>query len=409
VATQRRNLRSGHPIWKGRPAPHVAVATLAREIATDVLIIGGAITGAVIADALASAGVKVALVDKRGLTAGSTVASTALVQYEIDTPLVALTRKIGKDNAIRAWRRSRLAVEALAARLEDLRAPDVARRNSLYLAGNVLGRQALEREHEARRVAGLPSRFLSRKVLREQFGVARAAGIMGYGNLVIDPRKSTLALLKAAVANGARIFAPIEMTKVTPGKTGVTVTAANGCDIHCSKLVFATGYELPHGVPRRHHRITSTWAIATVEQERRLLWPSECCIWEASRPYLYIRTTSEGRVICGGEDAEYSDQGKRKELLSRKARTLRRKLGRLLPRLDTTVDYAWTGAFGETTTGLPIIGEVPGMPHCWIALGYGGNGTTYAAIAADVIVGAIVGRPDVDADLYHFSRHDTAD
>ena len=52
------------------------------------------------------------------------------------------------------------------------------------------------------------------------------------------------------------------------------------------------------------------------------------------------------------------------------------------------------------------LGQVPGMPHCWIALGYGGNGTTYAAIAGDVIVGAIVGRPDVDADLYHFPAHE---
>src|SRR5204862_8193108 len=32
----------------------------------------------------------------------------------------------------------------------------------------------------------------------------------------------------------------------------------------------------------------------------------------------------------------------------------------------------------------------------------GGNGTTYAAIAPDVISGAIVGRLDVDADLYRF-------
>jgi glycine/D-amino acid oxidase-like deaminating enzyme len=48
------------------------------------------------------------------------------------------------------------------------------------------------------------------------------------------------------------------------------------------------------------------------------------------------------------------------------------------------------------------------MPHCWIALGYGGNGTTYARIAADVIAGAIAGRPDVDADLYRFPTHEKA-
>ena len=76
--------------------------------------------------------------------------------------------------------------------------------------------------------------------------------------------------------------------------------------------------------------------------------PDECCICEASDPYLYIRTTPEGRVICGGEDEEFSDAERRDALLGRKTATLRRKLHRLLPKLDTTVEFAWTGAFGET-------------------------------------------------------------
>jgi glycine/D-amino acid oxidase-like deaminating enzyme len=95
-------------------------------------------------------------------------------------------------------------------------------------------------------------------------------------------------------------------------------------------------------------------------------------------------------------------------LLSRKTRMLQRKLHRLLPKLDMTVEFAWTGTFGETKTGLPIIGLLPDMPRCWIALGYGGNGTTYAAIAAGIIAGAIAGRPDLDADLYEFPVHQKA-
>ena len=87
------------------------------------LVIGAGITGAMIADALAPPGVKVAVVDKRGLAKGSTIASTALVQYEIDTPLIMLARKIGKEKAGRAWRRSRLAVEALAAGSSESASP----------------------------------------------------------------------------------------------------------------------------------------------------------------------------------------------------------------------------------------------------------------------------------------------
>jgi glycine/D-amino acid oxidase-like deaminating enzyme len=66
------------------------------------------------------------------------------------------------------------------------------------------------------------------------------------------------------------------------------------------------------------------------------------------------------------------------------------------------VQFCWTGSFGETRTGLPKIGRIPGKPNCWVALGYGGNGIPYAQIASDIIVGALTGHPDVDADLYDF-------
>jgi glycine/D-amino acid oxidase-like deaminating enzyme len=175
-------------------------------------------------------------------------------------------------------------------------------------------------------------------------------------------------LLNAAASNGAQVFSKMEMTEVTPKKDGVVATAANGCRIQCAHLVFATGYELPHGVPHGHHKITSTWAIATFPQAKEDLWPGECMICEASEPYLYIRTTADGRVICGGEDEAISDADKRDELTARKTATLKRKLHKLLPKIDTTIDFAWTGTFGETDTGLPI-GQVPGMSRCWVVLG----------------------------------------
>ena len=76
-------------------------------------MIGAGIRGAMIAEALAAAGREVLVVDKRGAAKGSTAASTALIQYAIDMPLTRPAREIGKRSAIRAWRRSRLAVDAL--------------------------------------------------------------------------------------------------------------------------------------------------------------------------------------------------------------------------------------------------------------------------------------------------------
>ena len=87
MATTPRKLRSGRTLWQDRRARAVPHGPLTRDIETEVLVVGAGITGALIADALTTAGLEVVVIDKRGLAQGSTAAATALVQYEIDAPL----------------------------------------------------------------------------------------------------------------------------------------------------------------------------------------------------------------------------------------------------------------------------------------------------------------------------------
>ena len=91
MVTRKRRLRTEGSLWEHLRAPRVPYGALTRNLNADVLIVGGGITGAMIADALVEAGLDTVIVDRRGPTKGSTVASTALVQYEIDTPLAELS------------------------------------------------------------------------------------------------------------------------------------------------------------------------------------------------------------------------------------------------------------------------------------------------------------------------------
>jgi glycine/D-amino acid oxidase-like deaminating enzyme len=108
MATQNRDLRTGQSYWQSRPMPRVPFTSLRGDIETDVLVVGAGVSGALVAEAL-SAVHRVVVVDRRGPVRGSTPASTALVEYEIDTPLTLLAGKIGRPKAERAWRRSFLA------------------------------------------------------------------------------------------------------------------------------------------------------------------------------------------------------------------------------------------------------------------------------------------------------------
>ena len=87
------DLKSGYPWWAVRNGLIQAFPPLEKDLRCDVLVVGGGITGALIADELSHHGHDVAVIEQRDIGWGSTAASTALLQYEIDTHLLELAER----------------------------------------------------------------------------------------------------------------------------------------------------------------------------------------------------------------------------------------------------------------------------------------------------------------------------
>jgi glycine/D-amino acid oxidase-like deaminating enzyme len=400
TATTRRDLRTGTPFWLRHGAARVPSSPLTANLVVDVAVVGAGVTGALVADAMLRSGKSVAVLDRRGPVRGSTPASTALLQFEIDQPLILLSQKIGRERAVRAYWRSATAVELLRGRIADLKLRCGFReRQTVYLPGNVLNVTQLKREAQSRADIGLRSRYIAPDELRALTGIEKPGAILSSGAAEVDPVALVSGLWRSALSRGADIYAPTEVIDVHSNRAHVTLVTAEGYEVRARHAIFATGYEVVKLVNTRRYPVMSTWAIATARQPDRL-WGSRCLIWEAADPYLYIRTTPDGRVIVGGEDAEFSDADKRDALIPAKIAAIRRKLGKLLPELDTQPEFAWAGCFGSSATGLPAIGAIPGAARCFAVLGYGGNGITFGVIAAQLIQRAIMGLADPDADLF---------
>jgi glycine/D-amino acid oxidase-like deaminating enzyme len=398
-----RDLRSGASIWSAHRHIRPPATRLRRSTRADVVVVGAGITGSLVANALAECGLKPLVLERRrGAIRGSTAASTALLQFELDTPLTHLSRRLGERAAVQAWRCSHAAVNELRTQAHRLgiRA-HLHSRPSLYLAGDVLDAAGLRREVRLRQRHGLPSEYLSRRALRHHFEIDRAAALLSHGNAEADPVALASAFLHRAVRMGARLHAPHEVVDLKTHRQGVTLATRDGLEIHTRRVVLCMGYELPKIVPTRSHRISSTWAMATAPQPERL-WPQRALIWEASDPYLYLRSTVDGAVICGGEDEDFADEERRNAAIPAKTQRLQSKLARLMPQLDARARYAWAGSFGSSTSGMPSIGEIPGYRHCHAVLGYGGNGITFSMLAARFLSQAVRGKPDPDAKLFAF-------
>jgi glycine/D-amino acid oxidase-like deaminating enzyme len=401
--TRERDLRDGDAVWTTYVVPKITGRRLKRSVRTEVVVVGAGISGSMIAQALTEAGKRPLILDRRrGALLGSTAASTALLQFELDTPLTTLSASIGRRNAERVWTASRDAVNELRTKSQRLRIEaHFESRPSLYLAGNKLDAKGLRHEVQHRQKIGLASEYLDRDALWHHFRIRRSAALLNHGNAEANPVELAAGYLRQAIKTGARFHAPHEVVDLESARRGSTLLTADGIQIHAKQVIFCTGYELPKIVPTKNSKILSTWAIATRAQPEAI-WPQRALIWEASDPYLYLRATTDGRVICGGEDEDFSNTERRDLMTSKKTQRIEEKLQRLFPHLDARAALSWTGSFGGSANGIPRIGAIPGFRQCYAVMGYGGNGITFSMLATKLITAAVMGTTVPEAKLFAF-------
>ncbi|EPY02766.1 FAD dependent oxidoreductase [Magnetospirillum fulvum MGU-K5] len=402
-ATAHPHLRTGRSLWADSPGLSLPSKRLSQPLDVDVVVIGAGISGAFMAYDL-SHDFHVAVLECNAPLLGSTIASTAMLQWELDSPALALAEQIGLADASRVYQRSRRVVNDLIdiVRLERI-ACRLTPKASLYLAGDAYGARALKSEAKLRTNIGLDSVFLRKDELRERFAIERSGAILSQGSASADPAQLAAGLLRRAIKRGAHLFAPEEVTGIMQGGDHVTLVNGSGFEVRARHIVFCCGYAFPKGVPTNRAKIISTWALASKPIGDMPEWLSKHLLWEASDPYLYVRTTTDGRIIMGGEDEASADRQSDPIILKEKGRTLTRKLKVLLPNIHFEIDYAWAGAFGHSTTSMPLIGAIPDMPNCHAVMGLGGNGITFSALASQIVGATVRGRRDPDADLFAFT------
>jgi glycine/D-amino acid oxidase-like deaminating enzyme len=398
------DLRSGVSLWQadngpGQPLP------VPRQLSADVIIIGAGITGAFLAERLSRRGHSVIMIDRHAPQQGSTAASTALLQWELDVPMLELEQKLGFAAAASVYQRSHQSVRGIGRLVRALAIRcNFRHRNSLYLAGDSLDPAALREERRLRALAGIEGDLLGEGELLALEGFLAPAALRYQGSAEADPVALARGLLASAGRMGAKVLSPAVATDYDATVAGVVVRTDAGIELVGKALVLANGYEMPGFVPADSHAILSTWAFATEPMPERL-WRTRALVWQASDPYIYMRTTADGRIVAGGGDEPITDPGERDKLIQAKTRAVVEKIAAILPAAGQLEPaYRWSGFFGQTEDGMPLIGAVPGMPRCFAAFGYGGNGITFSMLAAQLIDGLLIGRRDPILDLLALDR-----
>ncbi|WP_312767080.1 FAD-binding oxidoreductase [Epilithonimonas sp.] len=399
-------LKSPEPFWLVKDGLKHSYPSLRENIETEILIIGGGITGSLLAHQMIKDGYKTVLVDRREIGNGSTSATTSMLQYEIDVPLFELSKMIGRKGAEKSYWACYNSIDDLQKISKEVKSDcGFKKKQSLYFAALKKDVPGLKKEFEARKSAKFPVKWLSSDEIKKKFKINNTfGGIFSEQGGSIDAFCLAHDILHFNYKKGLQVFDKTDIIKFEYRKNGVTATTDYGNTIKAKKVIFCNGFESTEIIKDKFVNLLSTYAIVGEQHEKDHKELNDLLVWNTAEPYIYMRTTDDNRILIGGEDEEFVNAQKRDSLLFDKEKKLVKKLDKYLPKNNFRTDFVWAGTFGETKDGLPYIGKHPDFPSAYFVLGFGGNGITFSVIGMEMASDFLKGKKNELSEYFRFRR-----
>lgn len=400
------DLKSNEPFWLLKNGLVSSYPSLKSDEECDVLVIGGGITGSLIAHQMIKDGYQTILIDKREICNGSTSATTSMLQYEIDTPLYELIEMIGEKGAVESYKACSKSIDDLEKLTKEIKARSgFKRKQSLYFASKKKDAIWLEKEYEVRKQAGFDVNWLGIEDVEEKFSFQNTyGGILSKQGASIDAFKFAHELLRFNVNKGLKVFDKTEMKSVKYLRDHNLALTTDGFNIKAKKIIYCVGYESSTMIKEHFVDLKSTYAVVSEIDNDKFKNIEHTLVWNTDDPYIYMRTTDDERLLIGGGDEDFSDPEKRDSLLNKKEKEILKNLKRIKPDYHFYTDFIWAGTFGETKDGLPYIGTHDQFKNSYFVLGFGGNGITFSVTGMEMASAFMKGKKHKLSEYFKFGR-----
>ncbi|MEG1363698.1 MAG: FAD-dependent oxidoreductase [Clostridia bacterium] len=391
------NLTNGDMYFKLKNKITKKYDYLSEDIKTDVVVIGGGITGAISAYYLSKKNINVVVVEKNIIGYGSTSATTALLEYQVDIDLYKLEKMIG-SNAKKIYKLCLNAVDEIESICKEI-GSEFNRVNTLYFTNSFMQKSSILKEYNARKKAKFDVKYMENNDLINLKACIETLESSG----VIDPYKFTCDLFKYLEKNNVKIYENTEIEEISSDEN-VYLKTTNGFNILSSSAIFCTGFETLKYI---NTNIVSLQKTFTIVSNKLDLNNINFTARDMCDPYHYIRFDNN-RIIFGGEDIKINSKLMSEEYLEQIAKEKYNKLYIAMQKMfkinNIEVEYMYNGTFADTIDTLPIIDEIPGLNNCFCNLGYGANGILYSVIGAKILKEAIFGLYTKDINMFKINR-----
>jgi glycine/D-amino acid oxidase-like deaminating enzyme len=376
---------------------------------TDVVVIGGGLTGCTTAYAFAVAGAKVMLLEAEQIGRGNSGHSVGWISEDPGIPFLELEKIAGLRGARRAfqsWRRAALDFAALLRRLDVKCA--LTTRPAMTVAVTPEQEASLKKEQKVRRDAGIDAPLLNARAIRGEVALDAAAALRVKDTAILDPYRACVGLAGAAADRGVALFERSPVKRIRFNRKIADVFTVAG-SIRTPRVIVATGMPTPlFKSLARHfwfHNAFLTLTSPLPAKIRQQLGRRETVVRDLARPPHIVRWVGEDRLLVTGADTEAAPPRQRDNAVVQRTGQLMYELSTLYPDISgTQPEYGWAADYARTANGLPAIGPHRNFPHHLFAFGDASHSVTGAYLASRIMLRQHFGEMDPGDDVFAFHR-----
>lgn len=380
---------------------------LSKDLDTDVIIVGGGVTGAILGYYFSKANIPAVILEKERIAHCSTSITTSLLQYELDSTARELEQYTTLDNVITSYKLGMKALDEIHEFIETYgnKCKYEKKDTLLYTSKNEEIKE-MQEEYKIRQNAGLNVKYISKE--ENPFSLDLKAGVYGIdGGAQLDPYEYTHQLLDVGCSMGLEVYENTEVMNIKYLENSVEVIASYGYKVKGKKVIIATGYNTQRFTKRNFGSKTVTYNIVTKPVENFDGWPNKVLIRDNCEPYNYFRTTEDNRIIAGGEDIEFYNNIFNEKIANEKYEILLNRVKNMFPKIKPIIsDYEYCGGFISSQDNLGFIGEDPNHKNLWYCLGYGANGILFSILGGIMLTKFYNGEVDENMKLFKVDRFD---
>ena len=403
------NITSGDNLsfWFASVIKPLAFEKLGSDVDTDILVVGGGISGLTTAYCLAKEGLKVILVEDGFIGSGETGRTTAHLTCALDDRYFELEKTFDELTAKLAAQSHTAAIEWIANTVHQNNIDCHFKRVDGYLFLHPSdSTETLLEEYKATQRAGLLTEMLNNIPFISAEQDKRCIKFPNQAQFHILLYMKGLA--EAFLKSGGKIYTQTKAENIS--KEGAT---ANGYKIKANHIVVATNTPVNDWVTMHTKQWPyRTYVIAAKIPKGKLpysLW------WDTgdqnsqwiSKPYHYVRLEEFNEqydmLISGGEDHRTGQADNENIKEEDRYSNLEEWTRKYFPAIGKIV-FKWSGQVMEPVDSLAYIGRNPGDDNIYIITGDSGNGMTHGTLGGLIIKDIITGKENPWIKLYSPSR-----